>query len=543
MNAPAQSKLLPQIIPFTFPLQGVSDVWGRVNQPAGSCVDCLNVMPYDYSGRGRGGSRPGWSQVDATQYGGGAGTPFAQWMGQVTAETSGARSQYLVLVAGAKVYYGTAVAALTAVAGSSGLSANKYCYGSAINGILYLVDGSGNLITVDFTQSPPVYVAYAATSGTSPAARLVRLSTVYRKRLVFFAEMIAGGNPQNFYMSRLGAPTDWNYGSPDPGAAVAGNAAKSGQPGDPITAMIAFGDDAMIIGCDRSLWIMNGDPADGGRIDLLNQGIGVFSQSAWCFDPAGDLYFVGTGGFYKMTRGSYTIENLSLDKTASYFSNLRKDNQAIRCLWDQDRHGAWIFMTPVTQGVATHYWYDERTKGFFPQQFPDLMGPLQAVGFDTGGADGRVLVMSGWGATGGTSGVLLYKHDLGAASDGGTTGLNGTAIFSYAWLGPLRPGSISQEAMIQAVDFVLGEIPTGLPAATSMKMSYILQAGRTANEAYNAAKYSASGSFTTAGRQTLQRNRVRGESFMLFLSNNTVAKMWSIEQIGAHVVPAGRVRK
>lgn len=558
------------MLPFTFPLRGIAETWGRAEQPEGTTPDCLNVMPYDLTGRARGGTRPGTYKCGTSTYGGG-GTNDAnsQWLGQITVEVgtnsayvphvsygliqpalryatrtqmSAGRAEFLVLISGGQAYYGTASSALTLI-GGAGVKVDRDALVSAatLDGMMYLVDGTTNICKIDFTVDPPLWATYngATAGGTSPASTQPRLCCIYRKRLI-----VGGGlgdsQPENFYAARVGDPSDWNYRAPDPGGAFAGNASKGGQPGEPLTALVPLSDDQLLIGCDRSIWLMNGDIADGGQINVLTRGVGMVNQTAACFDPGGNLFFVGTNGYYKMHRGGLAIEPLSDELYPSWFQQPQISAATI-CIYDKERHGSWIFRTPVpqtTNATPVHLFYDHREKGFFPQQLPLTHGPTVAHLYEhAGNTIARELLYSGYASAGGTNKVELYSFAGTSATDAGT------AISSYVWYGPLRPsGSLDRESMLLACTFTLGEAPTGL-TSSSQSVTYTLQSGKSAFQAYNAPGFSATGTFaTTSGRQSKVRARIRGETFMLKLANSTNNKFWNVDEIGAAFAPGAQVR-
>lgn len=548
---------LPTIVPLHFPVKGVNLNWARSAQPDLTTPDALNVMPYDLSNRNRGGQRSGILQ-SGTNFigGGGTSTTFCQWMQQVTVENAAVityiqlggaylyngvgtatRYDYLTCFTSGKGYYGTSAASLNLIGGSGRKPAeNVMLIGALIDSHQYLLDGAG-ILEIDFSVTPPEWVNYAATAGTSPDTLLPRICCVYRKRLVVGRELGGDGNPENFYASRVGNAHDWDYGKTDPGAAFAGNASKAGQVGEPIVALIPLGDDALVIGCDKSIWLMNGDIQDGGRIDVLTRGVGMIDQTAHCFDPQGNLYFLGTNGFYRMRRGIYTLENLSSDTYNDYFLNAQPSG-AQTLVYDKVRHGIWIFRTPFpdTGSPPLHIWWDARTGGFFPMQFQHFMGPLRAIQFESSGNSVKAeILLSGSANLGGTNALAIFHFEPGIAHDAGY------AIDSFAILGPICPGSISQESKLLGCDFTLGETPSGF-IDTDVRVDVTVQAGSSAFEALNNPRSSSQFVFTGPGRQTFVYNRIRGESFCVLMVGGFVGKTWSLDQAAGHFMPGGRVR-
>ena len=83
--------------------------------------------------------------------------------------------------------------------------------------------------------------------------------------------------------------------------AVAGNNSDAGELGDIINCLIPYSDDILIFGGDAAIWLMRGDPMDGGQIDLLTDSVGMAWGRPWCRDPYGVIYFFGSrGGVYQL---------------------------------------------------------------------------------------------------------------------------------------------------------------------------------------------------------------------------------------------------
>jgi hypothetical protein len=168
-----------------------------------------------------------------------------------------------------------------------------------------------------------------------------RSAANFRGRLV----LVVG---QNLYFSRAGTPTDFDYSQRDVLAAVATGATSTfGRISQPIYAIVPFSNDTMIVGCDHSMLLVKGDPAGGGVMLTISDSIGMLYKDGWCIDPAGNLYFLGTGGFFRIPAGTQTIENLSVGKMDAFFAQIPKSHN-VQLAWDRDNKGCWIFATPYS---------------------------------------------------------------------------------------------------------------------------------------------------------------------------------------------------
>lgn len=346
-------------VPFVFPLKGKSQGWSRDAQPEGTTPDCLNVWPIDLTTRARGGTRPGFSKANSSPLG--SSPPYMQAISEVDGInfTTGLRVTYFAAFAAGVVYSGLGPDSLDVVTNLDisippAPAATGIYQTTQVQGRLVFLDGASvwQLIpsyqagSIDPAITTPGFGHVGATAGgTSPAAYGYQCCCTYRGRLVL-GNQGATGNPQEWIMSRVLNIDDWNVAKRDPAAAVAGSSSSTaGQVGEPITALVPISDDLLLFGADHSLWMLSGDPGFGGVITPVNRGVGMFGPNSWALDPDRDLYFVGTGGFFRLRRAGFQVENLSLAKLDDYFNGLVRGTHFVRCEWDRERHGCWIFAT------------------------------------------------------------------------------------------------------------------------------------------------------------------------------------------------------
>lgn len=432
------------------------------------------------------------------------------------------RQSWITAFAGGNGYRGD-LSSTTLTIDSGGT--NGFAQGVAVRGCYldqtaYFVDGT-NFKKLDLVNGG--FAAVVATAGVLPT--LCQLCCIWRGRLVLASPQ---NNGSTFFMARVGTPTDFDYSQLDPARAIAGNAGASfGKIGDNITALIPFGDDILLFGCDHSLFAMVGDPAAGGVIDHFCDGIGIYGQDAWCMDPSGTVYFVGQGGFYSITKGSTVPTPLSKTVINDFFTAINRKTQSVRCVYDRDAVGVRIFVVNIaTGGTQTGLWFDARTGGFFPEQFPDAMVPTATGYFDGDGSTQRMILL------GGRDGFLRSYGTANADDDG-------TAISSFVYLGPLRPVDDLTEGKVNAIDFWLGQEDQ----TKSYNLNWQLQSAPDAWSAVFNPVQTAAGTFgQVQGHQTTQRARVRGGSFAMKLSNSTDLKTWNMERVVLQLGKGGRQR-
>jgi hypothetical protein len=421
-------------------------------------------------------------------------------------------------------------------------------------GYAFLVDGT-NLLQLNLsTQSVAPLVT---TAGTAPTG--CQLACIWHGRLALARPT---GQEQNWYLSRIGVYTDFAYQTPtgDPAAAFASTSGTIfGAVGEQIVALIPLNDDILMFGTVGNMFAMVGDPGSGGVVDHFIQGIGIFGPNAWTFDTVGTLYWIGNGGLYRLMKG-YTIpECLSATVCSDYFAGLDQANLAINMCWYEDYHQLWIFASSTVSNTApgVHLVWEQRTGGFFPQQFgplavADALGVFCALVFEGDHPqDRRILI--------GCRDGYVRKYTGNCALQ---TVLNddGNIINSYVYLGPNRPVDDLNEAKILALDVYAGmEIsgsntstfslssgyslqntallsngPGGLPGTSSYNMNYTLQA---APDAYNAV-FNPTATQTTMGVNTQGHSkdrsmRMRGGSFCLVVWNETINTTWNFERFVA----------
>ena len=419
------------------------------------------------------------------------------------------RQTDIVYAVGGSLYMGTNAEVPTLVTGGTTVLSTQICPQVAYHsGYLYLVDG---LSIVMVNVSTRTVEAYAATVGTAPTD--CTLACVYRGRLVLAAPR---DMPQNLFFSRVGVTTDWDYAAVTSDAAFAGNASLAGRIGEPVICLMPAGDDLLLIGGDHNVWVVRGDPGFGGTIDQISDAIGILGPNAWCKAPDNTIYFIGTGGLYKMAPGSSTPEDISGDKYNQFFASLNRGACYIQMAWDRDNHGAYIFISPVNTGAAVHLWYDARTNGLWPLQFPNAHGPVSCLVYDGDSPTDRVLLL------GGRAG-LVQKMDNTVRKDDGST------ISSYVVLGPFRPSS--GDSILTGATFEFGELSAADLATPALwAVTATLRAGKTA---YDVTEGTPTGkaavTFSRDRRTKTLTQRLRGQWFSVELRNATADKYFSFD--------------
>ena len=428
----------------------------------------------------------------------------------------------LVAVAGRDLWAESSEGTLASVAADA-LSATPALYSAAhCNGNLFILDGATAKWFNPMASGGAGEVAnWTARRGKVEST--CRIVVNWRNRLV-----LAGStyDPQNFFMSRQDDPWDFDYSCGDSKSAVTGSLSESGRIGDPIAAMCPLSDDVLVIGSTRSVWVLQGDPMAGGRVIRRSDRTGILGQNAWTTDPAGNLYFLGEEGLYVMSPLGQP-KNLTRTRIPGLagckpvrtgYAGAAGETYATLA-YDADRHGVLILLTPYAGGAATHYFYDLRNDAFWPESYPDDIGPTCAAYYSaTSPAYRKVLL-------GGRNGYLYQFDD--AAKNDNVSGQD-VAVSSYVWIGPRRLGGGVHDAIVTRV--------VGVLSSGSDTTGFGIHAADTP-EAVLSAAAAASGDWSAG--MNVDRSRVRGGAHALKLHNSTASRRWAVESITLEFVPGG----
>jgi hypothetical protein len=311
-----------------------------------------------------------------------------------------------------------------------------------------------DLAAGDWVSTGGVY-NYLPTDSTGMEA--CSIMARYRGRIVMAG---LASDPQNWFMSEAGNPYNWNYGTVPITVTmpIAGNNSDAGLVGDTITCLAPYNDDLMVIGGTQSIWLMRGDPADGGRIDAISHLVGIIGPNAWCLDAQGNMYFFGGGVFYRMGPvGASTMyqktlggmpEPLSRGRLDNVFNQVDGAHSNVQLVWDEILHGVHIFITPLFPGPndvpAIHYWWDARTDSFWPEQFPLGCGPTAATVYQSPNSITRAILI------GGQDGYIRQV-------DAATNTDDGVSIYSQVTFGPQTAGSVHKNSRINRITTVLDQ--------------------------------------------------------------------------------------
>lgn len=391
--------------------------------------------------------------------------------------------------------------------------------------------GSGSAFTPTAVAANPHWydwtVEPGGSSGEMPAKAY--LGCLYR------GCAIISGNPNypyQWYKSRNVNLHDFAYASNDALSPVAGGTGKAGQLGDIIRALIPYQDEYLLFGCANSIWALRGDPADGGSLTPLNETVGIFGAQSWCFDGEMNLYFTSKVGVHKIPYGFGPIDNLSQFVLPSLAGDAELDPTVHRVSmeYDREREGILIIITTITSGSNLAYWFDLKTQGFYPEDYPDVCGAYSAYFHAANDDSYRTLLV------GCTDGYIRKFDDT--SKDDVTT--NGTAaIESYMTL-PIIEGEADDKSL--RLNNMVVTMAGGAAGGTAADTDAVDIEIYTADDPETILEAIEDGdtplhdeTITGPGMANRLRKRAKGRALGIRLSNDTATSSWAVEKISANI--------
>ena len=347
------------------------------------------------------------------------------------------------------------------------------------------------------------------------------LIATYRDRLV-----LAGNPAYAWFMSRSGDPTDWLYvlDASDVGAPIAGTTAPAGNiPGD-LTALIAYSNDFMIFATADSMFLLRGDPAEGGGFLATSRQIGVLSAAAWTLDENNILYGLSRRGLFRSNPDGSNVELLSEQKIPAELAGLDPSLVWANLCYDPLDIGIHIYVTGrFKRKRYWHWWYDLRNDSYWPMTLNDTHDPLFAIR-SLGYLTKRTHVVLA-----GRDGTLRYYNRHARTDDGQT-------IVSKVVYGPFAGGSVGAQSR-------LDEIECSLPQHSESAVLHV-HSGMTPEQAAQAAIAGSDSKFSKTISRGLNRGiypMVSGGAFCLRVVDSG-SNRWALETVEAVAKDAGKLR-
>jgi len=365
--------------------------------------------------------------------------------------------------------------------------------------------GAGN-IAEDWTTVSPL----PGNPGSTVANTAGRLIESWDGRVV-----ISGlrTDPHNYFMAAKGDPDDFDYAPANTTElqAVTGGVGVVGKIPDIINSMIPYSDDILIFGCDHSIYQMSGNPMSGGRIDNVSTRIGMPFGRPWCKDPEGNVYFFSSlGDVYRMPPYGAKPAKIS-DAVHPLLKTTDLNTHSVRMEWDDEAEGCKLWLTPFTEGSATHWFWESRTNAWFPDTYANTAyNPIAVMLYDGDQQNDRVVLQ------GSEDGKVRFMNTS-AIKD------NGNDFMSTVTLGPFFGGE----------GHVVRQVITGIQARTDPNgnaTKYEILQGDTPELAQNAEAATFIGDGTFSAGFSLRDNPMAGGYFSYVkFGTATATKAWALE--------------
>lgn len=359
---------------------------------------------------------------------------------------------------------------------------------------------------------------YTATAGSGDPPIGCDIITLWLDRIVMAGDP---NNPGVWYMSQTSDPLNWDYLATvlAVGDAVASISTDSDVGGlsVPITALIAYSDDYLIIGTSTGMWLIKGDPILGNPLTNISYTIGIVDKLAWTIDANGRLYWLSREGVFTLGPGAFgEPQEVSERPLPQALKNVNVEDNNVSMAYDSEANGIHIFVSSKVAGTSAHYFMHIDIGAFWPIEIPTGHDPAVALYHPTSNA-----VMLG------CRDGFARKFDDAFQDD------DGTEISSRVLIGPIALGRNSSESgLLESLQGVLDD--------TSGDVDWSVHLGDTPEEAFNAAAF-ASGTWS-AGLNYLDRPSGRGSFAYVRLANNTTTA-WSMDYINLVRRTAGGVSK
>ncbi len=525
-----------KFVDLMFPLRGIDVSMGFSQQRTQTTPSGINVRSFEpSSNRARGGQRSGLTRYNSARPGGAAaliqelftlvGVGYTAPGGSTQTSTSG-RVVTLVAVVGGTVYVTAPQASSWATPTnntgiSPALASSGVVMSAANNQLLYFADGSHWAYYSPITNTVETWTASSGSLPVDTSGNKPRLICTWRGRTVLSGLI---KDPQNWFMSAVSDPTDFDY-APTPSSpadAVAGNASPLGLIGDAVTCLCPYSDDVLIVGGDHTIYQFSGDPADGGRIDLVSDAIGMCWGAPFCKGPDGTLYFVSNRtGIYAFTPGQGPPQRIS-QQIEQLLTAIDTGAYTIRLIWDDRFQGLHVFVTKTgAVGATTHFFWEQRAQAWWTDVFANTShNPLCVCVFDGNDPGDRRPLIGSWDG-------YVRSIDPDATDD------DGTAIESSVILGPL---------LTPEFDDLLAKDIQGVLGGSSGPVDYSVLVGPTAEMALSLDPVATGTWSATGGNGRNLTNAVRRNGHAIYVALAADAP-WAFEGCRIRLSGTGKVRR
>lgn len=389
-------------------------------------------------------------------------------------------------------------------------------------GRVFIVDGESNLVYDPFEDAVNRWLAER---GSVPEN--FRLITRWNGRVVLGRQ---AGAPNQWAMSAIGDPFDWDFLPPEvsAGQAVSGSDSRTGAAPDAVTALIPARDDFLVVGGDTTIHVLAGDPLRGGAFDAVTDDLGISFGRAWAKDDTDRIYFVGTtGGVYRMDNPRTQPVNISDGRVKRLVEAVNQEDFAFELAWNPVDDTLHVFVVErvdengdVSGEVVDHYVYERDVDAWWIDTFDSSttgLQPRQGLTFNADDPDDRRFLIAG------ADGVVR-QWDPDANND------DGSPIDASVLIGPMTPRGETTDARWERPQIVLSDT-TGAGTTLSLDTSEDASDPPTTFDEVRT---------VGPGKSKRLAIRARGQYGWVELANDTDGERFSMDRLSIEPNPVGR---
>ena len=235
-----------------------------------------------------------------------------------------------------------------------------------------------------------------ASPGTMPesddGSRKCKYGVAWLNRLVLWG---LETNKANWYMSRSGDWTDWDYLSDTGRFAVAGDTTDTGVAPFEIVAAIPLAGDTLLLCGSMSMAYIRGDPVDGGYMDDISDKNGIAGPKAWTIDERGNRFFTSQQGIFLIPfspDGALQFVEVSSGRLDGLFDSINWTTARVEMAYSRIERA--VYTRIEDDAFCSHViCYGIQDGSLACDTYPDFIGPTAIA--DALDLNGRGLFMMG----------------------------------------------------------------------------------------------------------------------------------------------------
>jgi hypothetical protein len=204
--------------------------------------------------------------------------------------------------------------------------------------------------------------------------------------------------PTSIHMAGQDDPFEHDLQPPDitPASAFDGSVGPAAQPQDLINTFIPIRDDLAIVGCDKGIYRLTGNPQGGGVLDLISTETGMSFGRSWCL-ANGVLYFHGSrGGIWSMPQAGGEPRELTRGLISSRMRLVDLSQFRIALAWNDHPRERGLYVIPIPFGASNTFlrgWFmDAQEGGWWEDSYQATAYPTAVAVFDGDDPSDRRLV-------------------------------------------------------------------------------------------------------------------------------------------------------